>query len=112
MDMNEQENTALMTECRERTIEVFRAIWDNNYKAAENETGISAAKWKRLCNRAQFPTFEMMVRLAETRTYFLVWMMTGEAATHLQLSPHDKWQHKLARAVGFDMDKRKKAETE
>lgn len=110
--MDEQENTELMMEIRERTIEVFRAIWGNNYKMAEEETGISAAKWKRLCNRAQLPTFEMLSILAKTRTYFLVWMMTGEASSYLQLSPHDKWQHKLARAVGIDVDKRKKAKPE
>lgn len=112
MDLEEQENTELMKEIRERTIEVFRAVWGNNYKMAEEETGIAAAKWKRLCNRAQFPTFEMMSVLAKTRTYFLVWMWTGKGATYLQLSPHDKWQHKLARAIGIDVDKQNRAKSE
>lgn len=110
--MEEQENTELMIEIRERTIEVFRSVWGNNYKLAEQETKVSAAKWKRMCNRAQFPTFEMMSALAKTRTYFLVWMWTGEGSTYLQLSPHDKWQHKLARLAGIDVDKRKKDKPE
>ncbi|PWF22937.1 hypothetical protein [Corticimicrobacter populi] len=99
-------------DCRERVITVFRAVWGNNYKNAEAETGIPAAKWKRLCIRVQQPTIEMIEALAKTRPYFLLWMMTGHAQTYFQLSPHDRWQDKLARAMGVDVDERHKLKSE
>lgn len=102
----------LTDDCRERVITVFRAIWASNYKVAEEETGIGAAKWKRLCMRAQQPTIEMIEALAKTRPYFLVWMMTGKAETYFQLSPNDRWQDKLARAMGVNVDKRQKEKTQ
>lgn len=90
---------------RERVIAVVRAVWGNDYKAMEEETSVSAAKWKRMCNRLQQPTIEMVEALGRVRPYFIVWMTIGRAETYLQMSPHDKWQDKLARAVGINVDK-------
>jgi len=87
---------------RERVIEVVRTVWGNNYRAIEDETGVPAPKWKRMCNRLQQPTIEMIEGIAKIRPYFLMWMITGSADTYMQLSPHDKWQQKLARALGAD----------
>jgi hypothetical protein len=49
----------------------------------------------------------MIEALAKNRPYFLLWMMTGRAQTFHQVSPHDRWQDKLARAMGVDVDKRR-----
>lgn len=92
---------------RERVIAVVRAVWGSDYKAIESETGVPAAKWKRMCNRLQQPTIEMIESLGNIRPYFLVWMTIGRAETYLQLSPLDKWQDKLARAAGIDIDKKR-----
>lgn len=97
---------------RERVIKVFRTIWGRDFSKAERESGVPAAKWKNLCIRRQQPTNEMLQSLAEIHPEFILWMITGRAMTLLQISPDDKWQQKLARAAGIDVDKRKKDKPE
>lgn len=87
---------------RERVIAVVRALWGRDYRAAENETSIPSAKWKRLCNRVQQPTIEMLEQLGKARPYFIAWIATGRADTVFQLSPHENWQASLARSVLLD----------
>lgn len=78
--------TLAADEFRDRVIVVVRAIWGSNYKAAERDTSVPSAKWKRLCNRMQQPTNEMIVSLGNFCPYFLVWMMTGGLSVCTQLS--------------------------
>lgn len=108
-DSHEQAET---DDYRERVIKVFRTIWGRDFSKAERESGVPAAKWKNLCIRRQQPTNEMLQALTEVHPEFILWMISGRAISVLGISPDDKWQQKLARGLGIDIDKKKKVKPE
>lgn len=76
-----------------------RVIWVVNdavgaihkYQYLESRTGISARKWKNMCNRVQQPSVEMIAALAaEFRPEYLEWMIHGEVVAQKQSDPRDK----------------------
>lgn len=76
-----------------------RVIWVVNhsvgtahkYPYLEERTGISARKWKNLCNRVQQPSIEMIAALArEFRPKYLEWMVMGEVISSAQVDPSEE----------------------
>lgn len=75
-----------------------RVIWVVNhsvgtthkYPYLEERTGISARKWKNLCNRVQQPSIEMVAALArEFRPKYLEWMVLGQVLSCSQKDPSE-----------------------
>lgn len=62
----------------------------DRYSYLERRTGISARKWKNVCNRAQQPSVEMIAALArELRSHLLEWMVCGSVHNVFQVDPFD-----------------------
>ena len=79
-----------LDEIRERVIWVINeAIGTaHKYPYLEKRTGISARKWKNVCNRVQQPSIEMLAALAkEFRPLYLEWMVHGEVISSQQINP-------------------------
>lgn len=89
-----------------------RVIWvvndavgaSHKYQYLESRTGISARKWKNMCNRVQQPSVEMIAALAaEFRPNYLEWMIHGGVLAPEQINPQDKkdsdgrWSHPALR---------------
>ncbi len=70
------------TELRERMIQIIEATRHDYGRYAELErfTGVSARKWKKLCNRDQNPTAELICALAKLEPSYAQWMLTGDAS--------------------------------
>ncbi len=77
---------------RERIIKVVTATYARDYKKMELETDVSAAKWKRMCNRVQQPTIKMIESLGKRHPYFILYMNTGKAQNYVQVNPNDDWR--------------------
>lgn len=79
---------ALEQDLRERVIWVVNdfAATAGKYAYLEERTGITARKWKNMCNRVIQPSPEMMMELAKVRPYLATWMLTGQAFP-VQVSP-------------------------
>jgi len=99
--MTSDETEKLQTdEFRERMILVVREFAGNKYSYLEERTGISARKWKNMCNRVQQPSIEMLIEIAKVRPYFLTWLVTGKATNHVQVSmDDDNWTQQLLDAL-------------
>jgi hypothetical protein len=99
--MKNPENEALpVDDFRERMIRVVREFAGTRYSYLEERTGISARKWKNMCNRVQQPTVEMVIAIAKERPYFLSWLIFGEASNIFQASLDDpEWSKKLLNAL-------------
>jgi hypothetical protein len=76
-----------------------RVIWvvndavgaSHKYQYLETRTGISARKWKNMCNRVQQPSIEMIAALAtEFRPEYLEWMIHGTVIANKQTDPRHK----------------------
>jgi hypothetical protein len=82
-----------LDEIRERVIWVINeAIGTaHKYPYLEKRTGISARKWKNVCNRVQQPSIEMLAALAkEFRPLYLEWMVHGEVISSQQINPEEE----------------------
>lgn len=106
---------------RERIIWVINeSVIDGRgrYTYLEHRTGISAKKWKNVCNRLQQPSVEMIAALArELRGNWLEWMVCGSVQNLYQVNPFDaesvtKWEalaeRDLASIAEYLRDKRKR----
>lgn len=66
------------------------------YKYLEQRYGISARKWKNVCNRVQQPGTDMLISFLKDYSYFATWLMIGRAVGVVQVDPTDEaWRKKL-----------------
>lgn len=84
-----------LSDFRERVIFVIREFAGVKYGYLEERFGISARKWKNVCNRTQQPSIEMVVALTTVRPYFLTWMLTGKVVNILQVNPTEDYIEEL-----------------
>lgn len=96
------------TDIRERLIWVIsNAVGTTHrYPYLEKRTGISARKWKNVCNRVQQPSIEMLAALAkELRPAYLEWMVHGTVFSSHQADPREEqlddgsWAHPELRGM-------------
>ena len=70
-----------------RFIEVFRIVWKGSFRAAEEETGIAARRWRSVCTRVQKPSLDMVQAVIEARPRYAAWLMRGKAELPPQTTP-------------------------
>lgn len=100
MTENEISRELSSNEFRERMIKVIREFAGTRYTYLEERTGISARKWKNVCNRVQQPSIEMLIEITKVRPYFLYWLVTGTVHQVYQASLDDEdWSSKLRDAL-------------
>lgn len=69
----------LEIDLRERFIFIIRRAYIERglYQHLERRYGISARKWKNVCNRVQLPGIDMMMLILSDYPYYSTWLMTG-----------------------------------
>lgn len=59
------------------------------YVFLESQTGISARRWKNMCNGVTSPSIEMLAQLALLRPCLAEWLLTGSACVE-QAEPSNR----------------------
>ncbi|WP_348944389.1 hypothetical protein ABHF33_13225 [Chitinibacter sp. FCG-7] len=80
------------TDLRERMILVINETVTSSrlrYIWLESHTGVAQEKWKKLCNRKQNPTSELIEALCNINPQFSEWIVCGRLSNELQLQPQD-----------------------
>lgn len=79
----------LNTDVRERLLFLLyvKIIHNHRYEYLEKRYGISARKWKNVCNRVQFPGIDMLSSILKDYQEYSTWLMFGKASNTSQLDP-------------------------
>lgn len=81
LEKQAEKSPKLETDFRERFIFIIRRIYIEHgvYQHLERRYGISARKWKNVCNRVQQPGIDMIAEILGDFPHFSTWLMTGSA---------------------------------
>lgn len=72
------------------------------YEYLEKRYGISARKWKNVCNRVQMPGIDMLSSILRDRPEYATWLMTGKASECKQFDP--TLEHELDQTIEGRID--------
>jgi len=81
LEARAEEVAKLETDVRERLILLIHIHFDptGRYEYLEKRYGISARKWKNVCNRVQLPGIDMLSSILKDHPQYSTWLMLGKA---------------------------------
>ena len=89
LELREDEVEKLNADVRERLIFVINNfyVYSGRYAFLEDRYGISARKWKNVCNRVQLPGINMLTSILNDFPHFAMWLMLGKTVNAKQIDP-------------------------
>lgn len=89
LELREEVVEKLNADTRERLIFIINnfVVYSGRYAYLEDRYGISARKWKNVCNRIQLPGINMLSSILNDFPHFSMWLMLGKAIDVKQVDP-------------------------